>query len=95
VMLQIRNLHVSYGAISAVRGIEAQAAADLADVEIRFPILTERRNAMAGLLSGGEQQILAIFSKTRSFQRHSLARAPSSPKGKMRPARTPDLIRAS
>jgi branched-chain amino acid transport system ATP-binding protein len=59
-MLQIRNLHVSYGAISAVRGIEAQAAADLADVEIRFPILTERRNAMAGLLSGGEQQILAI-----------------------------------
>jgi branched-chain amino acid transport system ATP-binding protein len=60
VMLQIRNLHVSYGAISAVRGIEAQAAADLADVEIRFPILTERRNAMAGLLSGGEQQILAI-----------------------------------
>jgi branched-chain amino acid transport system ATP-binding protein len=59
-MLQIRNLHVSYGAISAVRGIEAQAAADLADVEIRFPILTERRNAMAGLLSGGGQQILAI-----------------------------------
>jgi branched-chain amino acid transport system ATP-binding protein len=42
------------------RSDKAQAAADIADVQLRFPILTERRNAMAGLLSGGEQQILAI-----------------------------------
>src|SRR3954468_13709693 len=42
------------------RSDKAQAAADLADVQLRFPILTERRSAMAGLLSGGEQQILAI-----------------------------------
>ena len=37
-----------------------QAAADLADVRNRFPILSERRDTMASLLSGGEQQMLAI-----------------------------------
>jgi branched-chain amino acid transport system ATP-binding protein len=42
------------------RSDREQAAADLADVQSRFPILTERRNTMAGLLSGGEQQMLAI-----------------------------------
>ena len=39
---------------------KAQAAADIADIAKRFPILGERRNMMAGLLSGGEQQMLAI-----------------------------------
>jgi branched-chain amino acid transport system ATP-binding protein len=38
------------------RGIQAGLAA----VEDRFPILAERRNALAGTLSGGEQQMLAI-----------------------------------
>jgi len=33
---------------------------NLADVFDFFPILAERRNQMAGLLSGGEQQMLAI-----------------------------------
>jgi branched-chain amino acid transport system ATP-binding protein len=42
------------------RSDREQAAADLANVQSRFPILTERRNTMAGLLSGGEQQMLAI-----------------------------------
>jgi branched-chain amino acid transport system ATP-binding protein len=37
-----------------------QAVADLAAVQTRFPILAERRGAMASLLSGGEQQLLAI-----------------------------------
>ena len=37
-----------------------RAAADLADVQRRFPILAERRDTMASLLSGGEQQMLAI-----------------------------------
>lgn len=37
-----------------------QAAADLEDVQSRFPILAERRDTMASLLSGGEQQMLAI-----------------------------------
>jgi branched-chain amino acid transport system ATP-binding protein len=39
---------------------KAQATADLADVQRRFPILAERRHMMASLLSGGEQQMLAI-----------------------------------
>ena len=42
------------------RSDREQAAADLADVQSCFPILAERRNTMAGLLSGGEQQMLAI-----------------------------------
>jgi branched-chain amino acid transport system ATP-binding protein len=40
----------------ATREIEAGIAA----IEARFPILAERRNALAGTLSGGEQQMLAI-----------------------------------
>ncbi len=35
-------------------------ADDLAAMEARFPILRERRTQMAGTLSGGEQQMLAI-----------------------------------
>jgi branched-chain amino acid transport system ATP-binding protein len=38
----------------------AQAAEDLREVQSRFPILAERKSSMAGLLSGGEQQMLAI-----------------------------------
>jgi branched-chain amino acid transport system ATP-binding protein len=37
-----------------------QAIEDLREVQSRFPILADRRNSMAGLLSGGEQQMLAI-----------------------------------
>jgi branched-chain amino acid transport system ATP-binding protein len=39
---------------------KAAAMADLATMQERFPILGERRNRMASLLSGGEQQTLAI-----------------------------------
>jgi branched-chain amino acid transport system ATP-binding protein len=42
------------------RADQAQATQDLAEVETRFPILATRRNTMANLLSGGEQQMLAI-----------------------------------
>jgi len=38
----------------------AQGAADLAEVFKRFPILAERRQLLASLMSGGEQQLLAI-----------------------------------
>jgi branched-chain amino acid transport system ATP-binding protein len=38
----------------------AQATEDLREVQSRFPILAERKSSMAGLLSGGEQQMLAI-----------------------------------
>ncbi|HEY2527069.1 MAG TPA: ABC transporter ATP-binding protein, partial [Xanthobacteraceae bacterium] len=37
-----------------------QATEDLREVQSRFPILAERKSSMAGLLSGGEQQMLAI-----------------------------------
>jgi branched-chain amino acid transport system ATP-binding protein len=39
---------------------DAEVARDLASVLDRFPVLAERRNQMAGTLSGGEQQMLAI-----------------------------------
>ncbi|MFZ1986259.1 MAG: ABC transporter ATP-binding protein [Desulfatitalea sp.] len=37
-----------------------EIAASIALMESRFPILAERRNSLAGRLSGGEQQMLAI-----------------------------------
>ena len=39
---------------------DAEVAADIDSVLARFPILAERRLQMAGTLSGGEQQMLAI-----------------------------------
>jgi branched-chain amino acid transport system ATP-binding protein len=42
-----------------VRG-DAEVAADIESVLMRFPVLGERRQQMAGTLSGGEQQMLAI-----------------------------------
>jgi branched-chain amino acid transport system ATP-binding protein len=42
------------------RSDKTQAAADLEKVQTRFPMLAERKSSMAGLLSGGEQQMLAI-----------------------------------
>lgn len=38
----------------------AAAAADVAAMQTRFPILKDRRDRLASLLSGGEQQMLAI-----------------------------------
>ena len=43
-----------------VRRDRAAVAADLQTVFARFPILAERRKQPAGLMSGGEQQMLAI-----------------------------------
>lgn len=37
-----------------------QAMAELAELQERFPILAKRQDSMASLLSGGEQQMLAI-----------------------------------
>ena len=45
---------------SYTRPDKAQATEDLREVQSRFPILAERKSSMAGLLSGGEQQMLAI-----------------------------------
>lgn len=46
--------------MGAYRRPKAEIAADIQRMEERFPILRERRNAEAGTLSGGEQQMLAI-----------------------------------
>jgi branched-chain amino acid transport system ATP-binding protein len=43
-----------------VRTDRGAVAADLSEVGRHFPILVERRRQMAGTLSGGEQQMLAI-----------------------------------
>jgi len=43
-----------------VRTDRGAIAADLSEVGRHFPILVERRRQMAGTLSGGEQQMLAI-----------------------------------
>jgi branched-chain amino acid transport system ATP-binding protein len=46
--------------MGAYRRPVAEIKAGIAAVEDRFPILAERRHALAGTLSGGEQQMLAI-----------------------------------
>ena len=46
--------------LGAYRRPRTEVAADLERMEVRFTILRERRNAAAGTLSGGEQQMLAI-----------------------------------
>jgi branched-chain amino acid transport system ATP-binding protein len=46
--------------MGAYRRPAGDIKAGIAAVEERFPILAERRNALAGTLSGGEQQMLAI-----------------------------------
>ncbi|HEX3588492.1 MAG TPA: ABC transporter ATP-binding protein [Pseudonocardiaceae bacterium] len=52
-------------------------AARLADVYDRFPVLAERRNRPAGLLSGGEQQMLAFGRALMSSPRLMMMDEPS------------------
>ena len=54
------NLMVGTGMHSATRGWKARAATELETVYDTFPILKERRHSQAGLLSGGQQQMLVI-----------------------------------
>ncbi|MBA3911472.1 MAG: ABC transporter ATP-binding protein [Rhodobacter sp.] len=54
------NLMVGTGMRSAERGWKARAATELEAVYATFPILKDRRHTQAGLLSGGQQQMLVI-----------------------------------
>jgi branched-chain amino acid transport system ATP-binding protein len=54
------NLMVGTGMHSAERGWKARAATELEAVYATFPILKDRRHSQAGLLSGGQQQMLVI-----------------------------------
>ena len=54
------NLMVGTGMHSARRGWRARAASELETVYTTFPILKDRRHSQAGLLSGGQQQMLVI-----------------------------------
>lgn len=54
------NLMVGTGMHSATRGWKARATTELEAVYATFPILKDRRHSQAGLLSGGQQQMLVI-----------------------------------
>ncbi len=52
--------NLALGAYTRGRADKAQTHKDLEDMYAMFPVLFERRKQMAGTLSGGEQQMLAM-----------------------------------
>jgi branched-chain amino acid transport system ATP-binding protein len=68
--------HVTVGLARNVRPSERRARCDA--VFERFPILREKRSALAGSLSGGQQQLLAIASVLTMRPKVLLVDEPSS-----------------
>jgi branched-chain amino acid transport system ATP-binding protein len=52
------NLHL--GAMARPRALRGSVAVDLERVYETFPMLADKRRAVAGILSGGQQQVLAV-----------------------------------
>ena len=78
----------------AVHAAPVQRRARIAEMEHRFPILAERRHQKAGLLSGGEQQMLAIARTLMAAPRLLLMDEPSLGLAPQMVERVFDLIAA-